>query len=417
MSDSRQESGPDQRKLDPAQLRLRSSPPAVTRISRRALATLAGIGGLAIGAALLYALDSPQLFRRGAGAELYNTDVKPSADGLAALPRDYASIPKPAEPRAPVPQLGPPLPGDLGRPLLRAQTGTQGPAASPRPAPDSDAAKRLQEADQAVRSRVFFQLASRQRAAPTARPDGDARMIDAAATPVETADRDAELQQYMQDRKLAFLNAPADRRIYTPHQMQRPVSPYQLMAGTIITAALVTGIESDLPGLVKAQVTETVYDSGTGRFCLVPQGSTLIGTYDSHVAFGQRRVLLVWTRLLRPDGSSIVLDRLPATDSVGKSGLEDGVDHHWGRVITAAAVSTLLGIGAELGTSDQDRLISALRRGGQDTFNQAGQDIVRRNLRIQPTLTLRPGLPLRVIVQRDIVLPPVGGPAEAGCQT
>lgn len=415
MSDA-QASGRDGRKLDPAELRLRSSPPAVTRISLRALAVLAGVGGLAIGAALLYALDPPQLFRRGAAPELYNTDAKPGADGLATLPRDYASIPKPAAPPPAVPQLGPPLPGDLGRPLLRAQTGTQRQGAPPQPEADPEAAKRLQEADQALRSRVFFQLASRQRAAPAVRA-GDAGAIDTAPTRVEATASDAELQQDIQDRKLAFLNAPADRRIYASHQVQRPVSPHQLMAGTIIAAALVTGIESDLPGLVKAQVTETVYDSGSGRFCLVPQGSTLIGTYDSHIAFGQRRVLLAWTRMLRPDGSSIVLDRLPATDPAGKSGLEDGVDHHWGRIITAAAVSTLLGIGAELGASDQDRLISALRRGGQDTFNQAGQEIVRRNLRIQPTLTLRPGLPLRVIVQRDIVLPPVASSAGAGCQT
>jgi type IV secretion system protein TrbI len=165
-----------------------------------------------------------------------------------------------------------------------------------------------------------------------------------------------------------------------------------------------------------AAITEPVYDTVTGRHCLVPQGSTLVGTYDSQIAFGQRRVLLVWTRLLRPDGCSIVLDRLPATDAIGKAGLEDDVDHHWGRVFVAAAVSTLLGVGADLGASDPDRLISALRRGGQDTLNQAGQEIVRRNLNIQPTLTLRPGLPLRVIVQRDIILAPVRESSEGTCQ-
>jgi type IV secretion system protein TrbI len=406
---------PDIRKLDPAELRLRSSSPAVTRISRKALAVLAGVGGIAIGAALLYALDPPQLFRRGAGPELFNTDVKPGADGLAALPRDYASIPRPQGPPPAVPQLGPPLPGDLGRPLMRAQAGTQRPGVSPQPEPDPEAAKQRQEADQALRSRVFFQLASRQRAA--AASNADPRMAEAAATRVEATGGDAEQQQNTQDRKLAFLKAPAERQIYAPHQVQWPVSPFQLMAGTVIAAALVTGIESDLPGLVKAQVTETVYDSGTGRYCLVPQGSTLIGTYDSHVAFGQRRVLLVWTRLLRPGGSSIVLDRLPATDPAGQAGLQDGVDYHWGRLFAAAALSTLLGVGAELGASDQDRLISAIRRGSQDTFNQAGQQVVRRHLNVQPTLTLRPGLPLRVIVQRDIILPPFSGSKEGACRT
>jgi type IV secretion system protein TrbI len=417
MSAPQQASGPNEQKLDPAELRLRSSPAAVTRISRKALAVLAGVGGVAVGAAVLYALDPPQLFRRGAAPELYNTDAKPGADGLAALPRDYASIPKPAVPQPIVPQLGPPLPGDLGRPILRAQAGRPTQVGIPQPEADPDASKRLQEADQALRSRVFFQLANRQRAgAPAPHREASSRSGETADTENLAIGSDPELRQNMQDRKLAFLKAPAERQIYASHATQRPASDYQLMAGTVISAALVTAVESDLPGLVKAQITEPVYDTVTGRHCLVPQGSTLVGTYDSQVAFGQRRVQLVWTRMLRPDGTSIVLDRLQATDAIGKAGLEDEVDHHWGRLFVAAAVSTLLGVGAELGASDADRLIDALRRGGQDTFNRAGQDIVRRNLNIQPTLTLRPGLPLRVIVHRDIILPPVRRTSEGTCQ-
>jgi len=417
MSDPSQRPGADQRKLDPAELRLRSSPPAVTRLSRRALAVLAGAAGFGVIAALLYALDPPRLFRRGTGAELYNTDAKPGAEGLAGLPRDYASIPRPSTP-SPVAQLGPPLPGDLGRPLLRAQAGSQPLGVPSRPDTDPDVTRRQQEVDQARRSQVFFQVARRQGSASSpARNGGEVGAADSGAARPDAATGDAELQQNMQDRKLAFLKAPVERQIYAPHRVQQPASPHQLMAGTVIAAALVTGIDSDLPGLVKAQVTESLYDSVTGRHCLVPQGSTLVGQYDSHIAFGQRRVLLVWTRLLRPDGSSIVLDRLPATDPAGQAGLEDGVDYHWGRIAAAAAVSTLLGIGSELGAGDQDRLIGALRRGGQDSFNRAGQEIVRRNLNVQPTLTLRTGLPLRVIVQRDIILPPVHGSSEEGCRS
>jgi type IV secretion system protein TrbI len=416
MSSSGQSPDPNDRKLEAADLRLRSAAPAVTRISPRVLAVAAGVAGVALGGALLYALDPPQLFRRDR-PELYNTDAKPGADGLAGLPRDYASIPKPPNPPAAVPQLGPPLPGDLGRPLLRAQGAAERQVAASRPEADPEASKRLQEADQALRSRVFFQLASRQRAgAPASRGEASSRSGETADTENLAIGSDPELRQNMQDRKLAFLRAPADRQVYASHAMQRPASDYQLMAGTVIPAALVTAVESDLPGLVKAQVTEPVYDTVTGRHCLVPQGSALVGTYDSQIAFAQRRVQLVWTRLLRPDGTSIVLDRLPATDAIGKAGLKDEVDHHWGRLFVAAAVSTLLGVGAELGASDADRLIDALRRGGQDTFNRAGQDIVRRNLNIQPTLTLRPGLPLRVIVQRDIVLPPVRRSSEGTCQ-
>lgn len=137
------------------------------------------------------------------------------------------------------------------------------------------------------------------------------------------------------------------------------------------------------------------------------QGSKLIGAYDSQVSFGQDRVLLVWTRLMMPNGRSIVLERQPGADTQGFAGLEDEVDHHWTRLVGAAALSTLLGVGAELGATDNDSaILTALRRGSSDSLNQAGQQIVRRNLNIQPTLTIRPGFPVRVIVNRDLVLAP-----------
>tara|TARA_B100001971_G_scaffold181869_1_gene178827 strand:- start:685 stop:1266 length:582 start_codon:yes stop_codon:yes gene_type:complete len=177
-----------------------------------------------------------------------------------------------------------------------------------------------------------------------------------------------------------------------------------LQAGSIIPAALITGIRSDQPGLVTAQVTENVYDSLTGRHLLIPQGARLIGEYESDVGFGQRRLLLAWTRLILPDGRSIVLDRQPAADPSGYAGLEDGVDYHWGGVVKAALVSTLLGIGGELGAGGDDDLLRAVRRGTQDSINRAGEQVVARELDIRPTLTIRPGFPVRVLVTRDIVL-------------
>jgi type IV secretion system protein VirB10 len=180
-----------------------------------------------------------------------------------------------------------------------------------------------------------------------------------------------------------------------------------VQAGAVIPAALITGIRSDLPGQVTAQVTENVYDSPTGKYLLIPQGSKLIGAYDSHISFGQDRVLLVWTRLITPNGRSIVLERQPGADTQGFAGLEDEVDHHWGRLFMAAAVSTLLGVGSELGaTTNDNAIVTALRRGSADSLNQTGQLVVRRNLNIQPTITIRPGFPVRVIVNRDLVLAP-----------
>jgi type IV secretion system protein TrbI len=211
----------------------------------------------------------------------------------------------------------------------------------------------------------------------------------------------------MQDRKSAFLNGPIDRKTVSPDRLANPASRYVVQAGAVIPAALVTGIRSDLPGQVTAQATENVYDSPTGRYLLIPQGSKLVGAYDSQVSFGQDRVLLVWTRLIMPNGRSIVLERQPGADNQGFAGLEDEVDQHWGRLLMGAALSTMLGVGAELGATNNDSaVVTALRRGSTDSLNQTGQQIVRRNLNIQPTITIRPGFPVRVIVNRDLVLAP-----------
>jgi type IV secretion system protein TrbI len=155
-------------------------------------------------------------------------------------------------------------------------------------------------------------------------------------------------------------------------------------------------------------VTQNVYDSITGRILLIPQGARLIGEYDSEVAAGQTRVLLSWDRLIMPDGRSIVLERQPGTDAAGFAGLQGRVNQHWGNLLKAAAVSTLLGVGAELGADSEDDLTRALRRGSQDTINQTGQQVVRRQLNVQPTLTIRPGHPLRVVLTRDLILEPIG---------
>ena len=216
--------------------------------------------------------------------------------------------------------------------------------------------------------------------------------------------------QNRQDQKEAFIAKAGDTSALNLGSLQLPASPYQVMAGTIIPAALVTGINSDLPGQVIANVSEAVYDTATGRHLLIPQGSRLIGRYDSQVAFGQRRVLLVWTRLILPDTSSVALDRLPGIDPAGYAGLEDGVDWHWDRILAGAALSTLPGIGAELAApesrTDGSRVVIAGRESAQETVNQIGQEITKRNMSIQPTLTIRPGFPMRVMVSKDLVLRP-----------
>lgn len=188
-----------------------------------------------------------------------------------------------------------------------------------------------------------------------------------------------------------------------------PSSPYVVQAGSVIPAALLTGIRSDLPGQITAQVTQNVYDSPTGQTLLIPQGARLIGEYDSEIAAGQSRVLLAWDRLILPGGRSIILDRLPGADAAGMAGLSDRTNHHWGSMLRSAFISTLLGVGAELGADGDDALLRSLREGSQDTINQSGRRLVERQLYVPPTLTIRPGFALRVLVTRDLILEPVAG--------
>ncbi len=225
----------------------------------------------------------------------------------------------------------------------------------------------------------------------------------AMAAPGAAAPQLAEAAQGDQAAKRAFMAQASSQRTVSVERLTAPASPNIVQAGSIVPAALITGIRSDLPGQITAQVTANVYDSPTGRILLIPQGARLIGEYDSEIAAGQTRVLLAWDRLIMPDGRSIVLERQPGADAAGYAGLQDRVNQHWGNLLKAAAVSTLLGVGAELGADSEDDLTRALRRGSQDTINQTGQQIVRRQLNVQPTLTIRPGHPLRVVLMRSRV--------------
>ena len=370
-----------------APMRLRAEPPRVTRLSRKVLASAGLVVSIGIGGALIYALQT-----RDAGQnneELYSTENRPTADGLAGLPRDYTG-----------PVLGPALPGDLGRPILDAQNRGQPvvppPMATPQPDPEEQ--RRLAELEAARTSRVFVQTGPGATATP-----GNMTVPGLPGLGTQVG------AQTAQDRQLTFLNGPVDRRTVAADRVMAPASPYVLQAGAVIPAALITGIRSDLPGQITAQVTENIYDSPTGRILIVPQGTRIIGEYSNDVGFGQRRVLLVWNRLILPNGRSIVLERQPGADPQGYAGLQDGVDYHWWDLAKAAGLSTLLAVGTELAVNDEDRLIRAIRDGAQDTINEAGQQIIRRQLQVAPTLTIRPGYPVRVIVTRDLVLEPYGG--------
>ncbi|WP_374575962.1 TrbI/VirB10 family protein [Phenylobacterium sp.] len=383
--------------------RLRVPAPRVTRLSRKVLAGLAAVTAAGVGGALVVALQHRPTDK--VHANPVNIDGKAMAEALAGAPKDYSQIPR----------LGPPLPGDLGRPIVAANAAGAGvsppsiggtPGASAASKPPDPAVERVRQTREAARtSRLFAadspgglaEVGAASSTAPSSASSAEAAPTIAAAAPTGQA------------AKHAFLTGTgAPTPTVAPGRLTPPVSPYVLQAGSVIPAALITGLRSDLPGQITAQVTQNVYDSPSGRLLLIPQGARLIGEYDSSVAWGQNRALLVWTRLILPGGASIPLDREPGADPQGFAGLEDRVDQHWGRIVRATLVSTLLGVGAETGSSNNDSdLVTALRRGTQDTSNQTGQALVRRELDVQPTLTIRPGSPVRVIVTRDLVLAPL----------
>lgn len=383
----REEGGSNESSRPPEEMRLRSSRPPVTRLSRRVLLGLGAVAAIGICAALFFALK-PQ--RQTTGSELYNTNNRNTPDGLANLPRDYTGLPKP------VPQLGPPLPGDLGRPMANAGV----PAPGMPTGPDPEQQRIAQEQEAARVSHLFATTNVSQTTTATASTPAAAQA--SAASNSGSADLTSE------DHKLAFLNGAVDRRTTSPDRVQGPASKYTLQAGAVIPAALITGLRSDLPGQVTAQVTEDVYDSPTGKILLIPQGARLVGQYDAQIAFGQTRALLVWNRLIMPNGRSIVLERQPGADPEGYAGLEDEVDNHWGTLFKAAILSTLLSVGSEAGMSGNNNgsLAEASQQGMSQSVNQTGQQVVSRSLNVQPTITIRPGFPVRVLVTHDLVLEP-----------
>jgi type IV secretion system protein VirB10 len=405
-------------------LELRARPRPVTRLNKKALIIAAGGAALLVFGAMSVALKPPRAMGEARAEELYNVETKATADGLDALPKSYADV---------KPHLGRPLPGDLGAALLRAEkavaatpnSGGLDPydyaAMSPTPfrnSPEADAAREaaLREAQIRAEARdagVFFQLASRNEGLG---PRGD--NAGAGFTPSMPFDfglnqpapafgAERQNDPNRQIRKLQFLEEPSIAPTDNAHRIEDPITPFEVMAGTVIPASLITGVNSDLPGTVIAQVTQNVRDTVTGQYVLIPQGARLIGRYDSVIAFGQSRALLVWTRIVYPDGGSIVIDNMPASDVAGYAGLSDKVDFHTFRLLKGIILSTLLGVGTELSFDDSESdLVEALRESAQNSANQAGQRIVERNLDIQPTIKIRQGWPLRVIVHKDLVLRP-----------
>ncbi len=306
-------------------------------------------------------------------------------------------------------------PGTASLPPPGTQLGPLGAAPPPRPV-DPAVQQARQQAEAARTASPFF-------AGATVGPPPSAPAAQAAPTPVGFAQASgpplpaaaatsaADVQPTNgQGAKQQFVaNAKLDDYLAKP--LIGPISPWEVKAGTVIPAALLTAINSDLPGEIIAQVTEPVYDHITGRTVLIPQGSRLIGQYDSQIASGQARALVAWNRIVMPNGRSINIGAMEGSDLTGASGLHDQVDGHFWQIARGTLLSTVFSVGAASAQDASARssgslVLNSASSGVSNEATQVGQQITSRDLNRQPTIKVRAGWPLRVLVNKDMILAP-----------
>lgn len=419
-------------------LSVRASPRRVSGLRRQTIRLAIALLAVIVAAALIVGLGIDFHSHVPSGShriELPPDNQQPSP--IADLPSTYADLPRPQSPAAPpaapkdgmhhpgdgmqMPSSGDAQKDDLARLLSSIQqVGKQNQELARQLAAYQSAA--AQEQAKVWGSGLFFKIdegPDRQEHpndVSHSAVDSLAALKNAAATataasPPPTAPPQPPTDQ---QRKLAFLNeSPApqmgiDRSTLSPNPGVAHSDGYLLQTGTVIPAALLTGINTDLPGDVVASVTAPVYDSPTGNHLLIPQGARLQGNYDSQVAASQNRALLVWHRLLLPDGRSVNLDRMRGTDAAGYAGLADQVDYHLDKLATATLLSGVIAYAGNLAGGRQTLALTPGDVVGDAVAQQAattGSNIVQRQLNVQPTITVRPGWPVRVLVNRDIVLP------------
>ncbi|MDH7809471.1 MULTISPECIES: IncP-type conjugal transfer protein TrbI [unclassified Rhizobium] len=214
-----------------------------------------------------------------------------------------------------------------------------------------------------------------------------------------------------QSSKEDFFNVDLKDLGYLPSRVVPQQSPYELKRGSVIPATLITGINSDLPGRITAQVSQNVYDSATGHQLLIPQGTKLFGRYDSKVSFGQNRVLVVWSDIIFANGSTLQIGGMAGTDAEGYGGFNDKVNNHYLKTFGSAVMIALIGTGIDMAVpqsstlATQDTASDAARRNFVETFGRVADRTIQRNMDVQPTLQIRPGYKFNVLVDQDIVFP------------
>ena len=363
--------------------------PRATRFRKNIVWGSLGVAGVALAGVVAYGfLHSPPSPTERKPDTQSTSNQKPQHPDLASFPVDYSQI-KPVQ-TGPVVVSAPPAAAPVSAGRVAAQP---------------------TELDKAHASNVFFAQSV------TPRPETTVAPVASSFQPLQpqvygSAPIPAEGQGGLTVQKNTFLSNAGAIRDYVAKPLQPPISPYEIKAGTVISAALVTGVNSDLPGEIVAQVTDNVYDTATGHSLLVPQGSRLVGKYDSLLSYGQNRALVVWNRLILPNGDSIDLEGMPGSDQTGAAGLEDQTNHHRWQFAGALAVSTLLSLGpsvatalAESGHSGSDtNIYTAPASALSGNTSQVGENLLNRELNRPNTITVRPGWPLNVLINRDLVM-------------
>jgi type IV secretion system protein TrbI len=408
---------------------LNTQKPNVKTLDKKKVAIIGATLSLAVLFAFVQAF-TPNDRKTGKKEEAGQATSASRAENLNRLPNDYERL---AEQRAQeannVPQLGPPMPGELGATELAykrdLEAGSQGdPALTNYPANTGSITPLQQQQQQVEMERL--QRASTARSASTGFSSRNQTTVTnnrdtptvselpenssfLAQAPIDGQNSKSRDDANRQDDKQGFL----DSRKFNGAQLESRLiaAPGSFIgAGTIIPALFLTGINSDLPGMITAQVSQAVYDTTTGKRIVIPQGAVLIGEYDSRVTFGQSRVLLVWQRIRFPNGNSLSLEGMPGVDMSGYMGVSDKVNNHWGKLTASVVLSSVLAASAATtqGSTFDASNPSAQQQAAQgagESINQAGQKLVDRVSNIQPTLEIRPGQRVAVMVSKDLILP------------
>ncbi len=409
--------------------------PKTRGLRKSSVAIVVACVGLVILFALMEVFQQADPGRRSGEDEAKSAPSKNvTPDSIMDLPSDYSKIPGPED--APIViKVGPdgrdtirkdaqgrPL-DENGRPILSTREQMRVRALEDQKRYEDDLQReirrsQLREREKAFASAIFFPPSTS--AQPGAQ--GGAQMpgnnntdlIDALKAQAEQPPINPNevipqnVRQNLQTEKILFSSSQKDQEPYVQNPFLKPISPYVVQAGTVIPGALLTAINTDLPGECMAVVTRNVYDTPTGDHLLVPAGARLIGVYNSLVSNGQNRAQIAWNRLLMPNGRSILLGNMPATDKKGQAGLQDLVDYHWDRITLAVGITTGLAYAGNL-ARDQDNPNSDRDFIGDTVAQESarvGQKIVERELDVQPTITIRSGWPLRLMVNKDLVLEP-----------